>query len=198
MFVFSLIALSLLPPPPVLLLDGGSKRAGATLSLRSAAAQLSRQLGGRDVRPVSVRFSDEVPAKELDGMPARTLAAELTSLASAGTRRAVVAPLFLGPSGAIRNGVEACVDLLSAEGLAMDIHLAECLVASQQPEDHRVARALAALVLRLARARRLAGPLKVRHAATAAFCPSSRHIHGSSPRAAGGTRRSRHALRAGE
>ena len=166
MLFFSLIAVpSLVPPPPVLLLDGGSKRAGATLSLRSAAAQLSQQLGGRDVRPVSVRWSDEVPAEELDGVPARTLAVELTSLATAGTQRAVVAPLFLGPSDAINNGLEACIDALTADGLAMDIHLAECLVASQQPDDHRVARALAALVLRLARTRRLEGPLKVRDAA---------------------------------
>ena len=156
---------SLVAPAPVLLLDGGSKRAGATLSLRSAAARLSQRLGGRDVRPVSVRWSDEVPAEELDGVPARTLAVELASLASAGTQRAVVVPLFLGPSDAICNGVEACVDTLSADGLPMDIHVAECLVASQQPDDHRVARALAALVLRLARARGLEAPLKVRDAA---------------------------------
>jgi hypothetical protein len=145
------------PRPTVLLLDGGSKRATAVLSLRRAAAQLQAALGdGREVRPVSLKWVDWVPADELGGVPARLLRAELEAMAAAGERHAVVAPLFLGPSDALATGVAA-----AAAELDVELRLGECLVTEQAPDDARVGQAMADGVLRLADEKGLAEPLKV-------------------------------------
>ena len=145
------------PRPTVLLLDGGSKRATAVLSLRRAAAQLQVALGdGREVRPVSLKWVDWVPADELGGVPARLLRDELEAMAAAGERHAVVAPLFLGPSNALATGVAA-----AAAELDVEVRLGECLVTEQAPDDTRVGRAMADGVLRLADERGLTEPLKV-------------------------------------
>ena len=153
----TLVSAATVPRPTVLLLDGGSKRATAVLSLRRAAAQLQEALGdGREVRPVSLKWVDSVPADELGGVPARTLRAELEAMAAAGERCAVVAPLFLGPSDALASGVAA-----AAADLDVELRLGDCLVAEQAPDDARVGRAMADGVLRLAEQRGLAPPLKV-------------------------------------
>ena len=147
--------------PAVLLVDNGSKRAASVLSLRAAATALAALLGGEAVLPVSLKYSDTIAPASLGGVRARTLQAELEALAAGGERRAVIAPLFLGPSGAFRDGVAACADELQRAGTPMELHVGECLVPAALPSDDRVARALAALVLRQSRARRLAQPLKV-------------------------------------
>jgi len=64
---------------------------------------------------VSLKWVDGVPADELDGVPARLLRAELEAMAAAGERRAVVAPLFLGPSDALATGVAAAAADLDVE-----------------------------------------------------------------------------------
>ena len=162
------------PRPTVLLLDGGSKRATAVLSLRHAAAQLQAALGdGREVRPVSLKWVDSVPADELGGVPARLLRAELEAMATAGERHAVVAPLFLGPSDALAAGVAA-----AAAELDVELRLGECLVTEQAPDDARVGRAMADGVLRLADKKGLAQPLKVRGGMD---CMA---VHGSASRSA--------------
>jgi hypothetical protein len=105
---------------------------------------------------LSLKYSDSVPADELGGVAARTLSAELAAMAAAGERSAVVAPLFLGPSGALASGVTA-----AAAEHGVELRLAECLVAEAAPDDSRVGDALADGVLHLAEERGLRFPLKV-------------------------------------
>ena len=64
---------------------------------------------------MSLKWVDGVPADELGGVPARLLRAELEAMAAAGERRAVVAPLFLGPSDALATGVAAAAADLDLE-----------------------------------------------------------------------------------
>jgi sirohydrochlorin ferrochelatase len=168
------LALGLLPAAQrgdwrVLLVDNGSKRPAATLALRKAAAALSAVLGGRDVLPASVAYSDAIPLADLGGRPARTLSTELSAAYDSGEPGVVIAPLFLGPSGALSKGVTGSVASLDPTRRPCDPSVAApfrvcvgtCLVDDAAPMDTRVARALAAQVLWLARRRRLQPPLKV-------------------------------------
>lgn len=146
--------------PPILLVDNGSRRPASVLALREVAASLSTLLDGRDVRPASLGFSDEVDAAALGGVPARTLRTELASLVSSGAPGAIVAPLFLGPSGGLRRGVAACQEELAGTS-SFDLRVGACLVDESEPADNRVGRALTAKVLQVARRARLRFPLKV-------------------------------------
>ena len=143
----------------VLLVDNGSRRPASTLALRKTAAALSDRLSGREVRPASLAFSDAVPATMLNGMPASTLQAELAALLADGATGAIIAPLFLGPSDGLRRGIDEARTALSTP--SFDLRAGTCLVDELDPTDKRIARALAAQVLRIARQERLATPLKV-------------------------------------
>ena len=111
-----------------------------------------------EVRPASLAFSDSVPPSELGGTAACTLLSELTALAEGGAAGAVIAPLFLGPSDALRNGVSKARAALPAE---FELLVGASIVDESDAADTRIARALAAQALRLARARRVRLPLKV-------------------------------------
>ena len=143
---------------PVVLCDNGSRRAASHLALRETARRLSALLGGREVRPCSLGFSDAIDAAALGGTPARTLRAELESLAAGGAAGVVVVPLFLGPSEGLRRGVAECAAVAPP---GFEVRLAPCLVADEHPHDTRVARAMAALVLRTVRRAGLAAPPRV-------------------------------------
>lgn len=142
----------------VVLVDNGSRRAASSLTLRAAATALSLALGGREVLPASIAFSDGVPAADLGGQPAHTLRQALGGLVERGEHSAIVTPLFLGPSGAIRRGLNACADDLDD---SFQLSVGACLVDENQPADERVARALAAQVLHAARRVGARPPLKV-------------------------------------
>ena len=148
---------------PIILLDNGSKRPAAALALRETAVGLSSRLG-REVFPASVAFSDGIPTELLDGAPAKLLGDLVLDLAERGEPSAIIAPLFLGPSGGLSKGLAAA---RAAAPAGFDLLVGECLVAdaeqedSGMPVDTRVARALATEVLRVARRKRLVAPLKV-------------------------------------
>lgn len=140
-----------------LLVDNGSRRAASTLALRQTAASLSSLLG-TDVQPVSLRWSDSVPPARLGGFPARTLGQALRALATEGVGSVAIVPLFLGPSDGLSVALEeARRDPCAPARLA----LGTCLVDATSGEDARIARALAAGVLRTARAHRLQPPYSV-------------------------------------
>ena len=73
---------------PVILVDNGSKRPSSTLALRDSASKLSRKLGGREVLPASLAYSDNIAAEKLDGVPATTLSSSLAELAERGEKGA--------------------------------------------------------------------------------------------------------------
>ena len=145
---------------PILLVDNGSRRPASRLALREGATAFSALLGGRDVRPTSLGFSDGIDAAALGGVPARTLRTELEGLLADGAPGATVVPLFLGPSGGLQRGVASCARELVA-GTSFELRVGACLVDASEPCDGRVGRALAAQVLRVARRARLRQPLKV-------------------------------------
>lgn len=133
-------------PEPVILVDNGSRRPAAVLALREVAAALSARLGGQEVLPASLGFSDSA-----GGMLLSSTLSEL--VARPDVNGAVIAPLFLGPSAGLGRGVASCAaDLPPAFGL----RVGGCLVDEEaMPDDTRVARALASQVLRVARQRKL-------------------------------------------
>lgn len=88
----------------LLLIDNGSRRADSTRNLRRLAATLGERLG-ESVHPVSLLHSDVVPAAELDGRAAETLAPALRRLLGEGQRELLMIPLFFGRSRALTEFV---------------------------------------------------------------------------------------------
>lgn len=118
----------------LLLVDNGSRCASATLGLRRVAATLSRSVG-RVVHPVSLLHSADVPAEELEGTPADTLAPFLMSRARAGERRFLVLPLFFGPSRALTSFIPQTVAEVSAVHGPLDLRVAQNLCPLPQGEQ---------------------------------------------------------------
>lgn len=87
------------------LFDNGSFRADSTRSLRRLAVRLAARLG-HPVQAVSLLHSTRVAAEELDGVPARLLEPALDAwFAERPQGRALLLPLFFGPSGALTDYV---------------------------------------------------------------------------------------------
>lgn len=83
------------------LFDNGSFRADSTRSLRRLAGRVAERLG-HGVRAVSLLHSTRVAAEELDGERAQLLEPALDAwLAEHPGGRALLLPLFFGPSGAL-------------------------------------------------------------------------------------------------
>jgi sirohydrochlorin ferrochelatase len=106
----------------ILLLDNGSKRADATLSLRSIAERLATRLG-EHVHPVSVLHADQVPADRLGGQPAATFAPFLKARIERGTREFLIVPLFFGPSRAITQFIPETVATLEGDMGPLDLQV---------------------------------------------------------------------------
>ena len=119
--------------PVVLLLDNGSRRAAATLSLRTIAAELTAACG-RPVNAVSLRHSDAVPAEQLDGIRAQTLEGFLRARLGEGRREFVVLPLFFGLSRALTKAIPELVAELVEEFGTFELRVAEVLSPLPQGE----------------------------------------------------------------
>lgn len=125
------------------LFDNGSLRAASTLSLRRSARQLSPLLGG-PVHAVSLLHSSGVPKEQLDGEPAQLLEPALLAwLAENPQGRAVLLPLFFGPSGALTEYLPERLHAIRSRFPDADLRLAKPLV-SPAEADTRIAQALAA------------------------------------------------------
>ena len=120
-------------PATLLLVDNGSIRADAALSLRRVAQALSRQLG-QTVYPVSLQHVDKIPARELDGEAALTLADFLRRQLTAGRRDFILLPLFFGNSHALTRFVPECAESLHREFGDFSLRLAEPLCPLPQGE----------------------------------------------------------------
>lgn len=110
----------------LLLLDNGSRRAAATLNLRRLARHLGERLG-YEVHPVSALHSSQIPAEELDGLPARTLEPFLHAQVAAGERSFGILPLFFGPSRAVGFFLPEVGGRVAAELGAFDLRVADVL-----------------------------------------------------------------------
>ena len=84
----------------VLLVDNGSLRPASTHSLRRIASRLASHVRF-EVVPTSVKWSDSISAADLAGVAAETTKSALIRLAATGIRRAILLPVFVGPSETI-------------------------------------------------------------------------------------------------
>lgn len=110
------------------LFDNGSFRADSTRSLRRLAERLAG-LAGHPVEAVSLLHSTRVPAEDLDGVPARLLEPALDAWAGEHPGgRALLLPLFFGPSGALTDYVPERLLSLRTRHPGMKVVLAEALV----------------------------------------------------------------------
>ncbi|MBC8010321.1 MAG: cobalamin biosynthesis protein CbiX [Burkholderiales bacterium] len=118
------------------LFDNGSFRADSTRSLRGVAARLAERLG-HPVRAVSLLHSTRVPAAELDGVKAELLEPALDSwFAERPMGRALLMPLFFGPSGALTDYVPERLASLRERHPGGRALLAEALVLpDEEPVD---------------------------------------------------------------
>lgn len=110
------------------LFDNGSVRPDATRALRALAAKLEARLG-RPVKPVSLLHSTRIPADELDGIPAQLLEPALDAWFSQNPNgKALLLPLFFGPSGALVDYVPERMAALRVKHPGAHMTLADPLV----------------------------------------------------------------------
>lgn len=98
----------------IVLIDNGSLAAAAHRQLRATAAALSAQVGV-PVHAVSWKHSDRVPAVELDGAPAATLAPWLRAQLARGEVEFLFVPFFISVEGAIGSALRRDLALLQRE-----------------------------------------------------------------------------------
>ena len=132
--------------PTIILVDNGSRRPGATLSLRRIAADLSAAVG-HPVFPVSLQHSDRIPAGDLGGRPADLFTPFLRRQIQRGQRSFIVLPLFFGPSRALSAFIPEQVAALTDELGSFRLRQARVLCPLPAGED-RLADILADNVLR--------------------------------------------------
>ena len=118
------------------LFDNGSLRADSTRSLRRLAARLAARLR-HPVEAVSLLHSTRVPTSELDGVPTRLLEPALDAWFTASPHgRALLLPLFFGPSGALTDYVPERLVSLQARHPEAKAVLAEALVVpGEEPRE---------------------------------------------------------------
>ncbi|MCK8516603.1 cobalamin biosynthesis protein CbiX [Methylonatrum kenyense] len=125
----------------IFLVDNGSLQPAATFNLRRVARLLGEQTA-LEITPASLLHSHKIPAADLDGTPAPTLAPQVSRAARAGVNDVVVVPFFFGPSKALTDylprrlgqiqqewpelAVRVAAPLVDLEG-ALDLRLAEIL-----------------------------------------------------------------------
>ena len=119
--------------PVIMLLDNGSRRAAATLGLRTIAADLQATCD-RPVHAVSLAHSDSVPIEQLQGLPAQTLERFLRARLGEGQREFLVLPLFFGVSRALTSAVPGLVGGLEKEFGPFRLGVAEVLSPLPQGE----------------------------------------------------------------
>jgi len=128
--------------PHCFLFDNGSLRPASTLSLRHTAALLSEKLD-TSVQAVSLLHSSAVPKEELGGTAAELLEPALLSWLDRNPEgRAVLLPLFFGPSGALVDYVPERLQSVRLKFPQAEIRLARSLVDPGET-DTRIAQALA-------------------------------------------------------
>jgi sirohydrochlorin ferrochelatase len=110
------------------LFDNGSFRADSTRSLRRLAGRLAERLG-HPVRAVSLLHSTRVAVEDLDGTPAQLLEPALDAwFRERPQGRALLLPLFFGPSGALTDYVPERLASLRSRHPEARAFLAEPLV----------------------------------------------------------------------
>lgn len=131
--------------PICFLFDNGSLRPAATLNLRRLAKALEQELRTA-VRPVSLLHSSGVDPGELEGRPAELLEPALVDFARRGGMRAVLVPLFFGPSAALTSYLPARLESLGRRHPELRVQCAAPLVTPGDSSEAEVAAILAEAV----------------------------------------------------
>jgi sirohydrochlorin ferrochelatase len=103
----------------VVLVDNGSLEPSAHAGLRAAAAAIGAR-SDVHVEAVSWKHSDRIPARSLEGDPARTLAPWIRTQVSAGEREFLFIPFFISPQGAIGSALRSDLVQLQAQASGFD------------------------------------------------------------------------------
>lgn len=98
----------------VALIDNGSLEPAATRNMRAVAAALAQRTGS-PVQAVSWKHSDRIPAAELGGTPAATLAPFIRTFVARGERDFLFVPFFISAQGAIGSALRNDVDDLQRD-----------------------------------------------------------------------------------
>lgn len=98
----------------VALIDNGSLEPAATRNLRAVAAALSVS-AGLTVHAVSWKHSDRLPAADLDGVRAVTLASFVRTQLAQGERDFLFVPFFVSAQGAIGSALRADLEKIARE-----------------------------------------------------------------------------------
>lgn len=98
----------------VALIDNGSLEPAAHRNLRALAAALSER-SGVTVHAVSWKHSDRIPAEQLEGTRAWTLARYVRARFERGEREFLFVPFFISPQGAIGSALRGDLERLQQE-----------------------------------------------------------------------------------
>jgi sirohydrochlorin ferrochelatase len=96
----------------IALVDNGSLEPASQLNLRAVARGLAERTG-RAVAAVSLKHSNRIPAANLGGTSAQTLAPWVRSQLALGEREFLIVPFFISPQGAIGSALRGELDALS-------------------------------------------------------------------------------------
>lgn len=138
-----------------IIVDNGSYRPASTLSLRDMARRVGIMVN-IEVIPSSASFSDQVPADQLNDIPAEVLTTSIRRLiADENVDRIVFLPAFLGPSYVLHKVIpQKMTEVVSALGLAaadVKYHVARPLVDVRDSSDTRIATVLVDNILTAAK-----------------------------------------------
>jgi CbiX len=144
----------------VALVDNGSLEAASHLNLRSVARAVS-ELAAVRVEPVSWRHSGRIPAAELGGVPADTLASWIRDRLAEGERRFLFVPFFISAQGSIGSSLHGEVRELSRRGSGFEFAFTTGFASPSRPAGSVLAEIVASRVTETVGARTLARPAVV-------------------------------------
>ena len=110
----------------IALIDNGSLAPASQSNLRAVAAGIAARTG-ETVEAVSWKHSDRIPAAELGGTPAWTLAPWMRAQLGRGERDFIFIPFFVSERGAIGSMLEADLNRLAGAGGGFSFRFTEGL-----------------------------------------------------------------------
>lgn len=126
----------------ILLVDNGSLRPQAVLNLRHLADALA-QATGEPVEATSLLHAHKIPAEQLEGRKAVTLAPRVERLAAEGVTDVIIVPFFFGPSQALTGYLPERLREIQDQYPNLGIKVTAPLVAPLSGLDLRLPRLLA-------------------------------------------------------
>lgn len=143
--------------PVCLLMDFGSLFAEAFLGLRIIAAQLSKS-SQREIIPISLFYSNTIDVAKLNNQPAEIFELKIKSLALEGRFNILILPLFFGPSRALSIYLPKCISEVKKTYSRLNIHIAPCLVQTENDSNCSFANILANGIFRVIEKKELSKP----------------------------------------